>query len=853
MASRLDSMRNQFQLGGQTVQTSAEEIQGLSARSGRQAPPTQPMETAVIGGTPSQAKMAGSSASLGTATRMSLEGTQQLPDYLRKLQATMPLTEVESGRIARARAMGNLNSMEERVNNAALATLAPTRAAVLVVNDANLPKTLVDVTDGPSRTTTRTDTIALLKKFGEGKDLTQQEWSTLVTNLGYDGDTRKITDIASDIRNKYFKTAQESLADAATGSPDNVLMSALNPVDLGFESWEKIRALLNLPEGTDISTMTVKQFTDQISKVQAQEYSRTSALIRIINDPNVAPRDKEAARQQLAQLGSSGILSAEAEVSNLADQIDDINTVTIAGREYTISELLSDKTITSLIDDYLKDPVKAKEIRESSKSFADWIDANKDDLQKNMDKLDPGIKLVSDTIKENNSYRTPVTGGETLKDDVMTTLFGAGWKTSTTAYNVTQYPLIGLLKSETDTSIPTPVKLDLVRLMNSLSGRTQDIQDLAKMTPQQLAAKGLMTVDGVKTYIDYINTSANIAGPMSPNATIQGLVGNIFGDAISFSAFKKLLEDVKLINDTNLVDDLTPAEYAVLKIFDADGDGEIDNLAEVRQRAQDVFSGKSLKDLVNGANDINSGKGLFNTLKEKVDKAQSDGFFLSYKDVLADGKIGEDEIATPALQNASVSDLQYMIDKKVPGAAKLQSLISDKSSVTANQLIGNDTINLLNSTVDSFLNFRTMDMEIPWNSQNVTNWTKGLNNILNGKKLGTFDKQPASVVDAIRLKYNNAVTTMQRSLDSKKQIEYETWENEYKIRKENIERNLKNAKEDLSKLQPGSRGYIIAQQRVDRETNFLNNILKEPQAFSQSLTEKYAKDQQTIDAYKNKF
>lgn len=675
MANKLDRLQSQFQLGGQTVRTSAEEAQGLAARSGRQAPPTQPLETSVIGGTPSQAKMAGSSANITNATRMSLEGTQRLPDYLRKLQATMPLTEAEGQRISRARAMGNLNSMEERVQAAAVATLANTGPARLIVNENELPSTLIDDPNAPTPITKRTDTIALLNKFGQGTNLTQDEWSTLVTNLGYSADTRSIADIKADIRGKYFKSAQDSLAAAATGAPNDVLLSSLNPSDLGMQDWEQLRSLLKIDPSVNISTMTVKQLTDQVNKVQAEEYSRTAALIRILNDPNVAPRDKEAARMQLAQLGASGIMAAEVEVDAVANQVADINTITIDGKDYTISELLSDKTITSLIDDYLNDPIRAKSIKDAAPAFATWIDNNKLDLQKYMDKLDPGIKQVADIVENNAKLQTP-DGVTKLNNAVMSTLFGADWSSSTKL--LVKPPIFTTIETYPNTQ----VRQDLTRLLNSLSNRPEDLNYLKGLSAAALEEKGLLSSQGIQRYQSYIETSKDIAGPFSESTTTSGIVSALFGDDTDMAKFEELLQQVKIINDTNLVDDLTPDELEVLKIFDSNQDGIIDNTKDILKRAQGMFSGKSLRDLVKGANDIKSGSELLAALKQKVEKATTENELYNLlggkQGVLADGKIGDDEIDKIKSLNFDVPTLETILNKNIPGVSKLQKVLDER-------------------------------------------------------------------------------------------------------------------------------------------------------------------------------
>ena len=707
MATPLNRLQSQFQLGGQTVKTSAEELQGLSSKAGRQAPPTQQLEAAVLGGTTSQAKMAGSSANLGLAEKLSLGAGEQLPSYLRQLQASRPLLEEEQARIDRAKSMGQLNSMEERVQRAALATLSSVSgAATIKVDESKLPSTLT----GPSRNTV----ITLLKKVAAPADpnnpVTDADWQNLASLLGY-GPEKTLDQIKSDITDKYFQTQDQALADsAAAGTPDKVTLDKISPQDLGFTDWAEIAALLKFPEGTDMSTMTVGDLTSQIEKIQAEEYSRTSALLRIIRDPNVGPAEKEAARRQLEQLGATGILAAEADVSNLAAQIEDINTVTIAGQDYTVSELLSDKTITLLIDDYLKNPDKAAAIKAASPEFATWIDNNKEALSKTIARVGTGLAGVAAVVEDNAKKKAPVPSAPNLSDNVMTTLFGSNWKNSTSPL---QAPAIYTALS--DSNIDETVRADIVGLMNELGDRPEDLKFLAGLSAAELNSRGLLTTAGIRRYKDYLNSSEYFAGANTSVINNNAIIKQMFGDSMTEEKLNNLLTQVKALNDTNLVDDLDPEEYAILQIFDANNDGVIDTPAQIAERAKSFFTGKSLKDLVNGVSDLPTGASLFQTLQDKVTKTISGNKLLStYSSVLSDGKISSGDIKSLKEQNAPLKDLEEMVARNIPGANKLNDLIKTRIYEEASQLITSVATNKNPLTTDIATQF--MDVENIYNA-----------------------------------------------------------------------------------------------------------------------------------------
>jgi hypothetical protein len=588
--------------------------------------------------------------------------------------------------------MGQLNSLEERVQAAAVKQLqtAPTTSAVLKVADDKLPNTLT-----PENKAKATELLSLIGQGKDEDDSGNDVYAQLIPLLGYGTSADvSINDIKADIKDKYLTNAETEMAKAAaSGMPDQLLVSQLAPEDLGFTNWGEVAALLKLPPETDLGSLTIQQLTDQVQKVQAEEYSRTSALLRIVNDPNVGAAEKEAARRQLEQLGATGVMAAEADVSNLAAQVDDINTVTIAGKDYTVSELLSDKGVASIVNDYLKNPDRAALIREASPQLATWIDSNKTALENIVGKIDPGFQAVATTIENNAKLQTPATGGERLNDNVMQTLFGQNWKSSTTSLTP---PAIYSALSPTNTTVSNQVKLDLTRLLNTMSDRPNDITYLAGLSEAELEEKGLLDPAGIARYSSYIQSSEQLAGALGDGASVSGIVASVFGDKISTSGFNELLEQVRIINDTNLVSDLTPQELEVLKIFDADGDGKMDSISEIHSRAQDMFSGKSLQDLVGGANDIKSGADLLSSLQGKIIAAQSDPTYIKFKDILSDGKIGSDEITQLEQSNASIEDLQLMIDKGVPGSAAVKSLVDKKISSETDSILKNISSNLSN-------------------------------------------------------------------------------------------------------------------------------------------------------------
>lgn len=806
-------------------------MQNLSSKAGRTAAPTQPMESAVIGGTPDQAKMAGSSANLQKSTQLSVQGKQALPTYLRQLTGARSLTETEQERIERARGMGQLNSLESRVESMAQQIIksVPTGTATLSVNaDALLSR----INDAAVRGTAHD----LLVKVAAGT-ATGTDYTTLAPLLGYDAptDAKSLADITNDIKKVYLSDPAVSIGKAAAaGTPDELYVGSLDPKELGFESFSELATLLKLPENMDFTKFTIRQLTDQVAKVQAEEYSRTSSLMALLSDPNVGTAEKEAARAQLAQLGATGILSAESDVSNLAAQAENINSVKIGDETFTISEVLSNKFITSTVANALEDPVKLTALKDTQPGLADWIETNRTALEKIVGKIDPAIKALGDTVTANAKLATP-DGATKVNDAAMTILFGANWKT--TLNTLTPPPIYAALS---DTTIPVGARQSLTNLINSMSSRPDDLNYLKTLTQKSLSDKGLLTADGITKYINYLNSSQVLAGFDPANTAPESVLSAVFGTD-DMQELNKVVAQVKLLNDTNLGEDLSGG---LLDILDKNHDGAIDDINTIVETAKSFFSGKSVRDLLKGTDgtpDVADGRGLLQAIQASVSTAQRTPLYINYvanDGVLADGKIDDNDIAR--LNNAPLTDLQSMIDKGVPGANKLQSLISSKATEEATRLIGNDVIKNINSSNGAQIDFRTMKPSpTPWNTVNETAWVSAATALINAKNTGTYDDQPPAVRNAIAAQYNTLITNMEAALAASKQPAFDA-------RVAEIGNETNRWKKQLNDPRPGVRN--TAQRRIDALQSELATLSTTINTWS-----RFQRMQSIIDNWKGKF
>lgn len=167
---------------------------------------------------------------------------------------------------------------------------------------------------------------------------------------------------------------EKAFADAVA---DSLTVADLDLTETGFASVEELSAAL----GQDAAGMTVPELQAAVADLEQQEFSQIENLRAELAG---LPQDSAAAeviRQRLRGLGDQGITGAEQAAEETTAAIDTAGTVTIAGNEYEIAELLKDEALSNIIrefaaatpdeQDKMLPPEQYGELR-------DWIESNKE-------------------------------------------------------------------------------------------------------------------------------------------------------------------------------------------------------------------------------------------------------------------------------------------------------------------------------------------------------------------------------------------------------------------------------------------------------------------------------------------
>lgn len=656
MASPLNRLQTTFRSGTQLGRTSLEEA---SARAGQAVRPTTPIGAAEMGVGPDSAKMAGSSANIAAAQRQALQPseTERLQDVLRR--RTLAREETAEERAARGKAaqLGGLTSLQSRVQElmAKQFESAAAQEAARTPDNAKLA-TQTNLTGEPL-----SNMQSILIRYGKG-EATNQDLKDAATYLGL----KPEDDIGTKL-NSLLKDTQTEIAEGTAGAVgDRLLVTEDALTQMGYTA-EGIGSLLGITPA-EVLDLTTDELVGQINNLQQQEFSRVNSLRRIVNDPNVGAAERQAAQEQLISLGYAGVSATESSVEKLTNEIENANTIEIAGRVVTVEEALSDKFISGLVKAYLQDPVSetADDLRNNYPGLVNFIEENKEALKTMTDAMDESIASFAEIQAEVKALGVSASG---------------------TNINSTYVPS----QDEFYTDIP-PVS-DVVRYanendasgtvttaMNNIAAVSQDGADsLMAADNQELLDSGFY--DNPQVYADYVQTVANVESA----GTTEGVLDSLFGD-LSPSDIKSLEAEIAAARKymaAGLLTDVDP----VIDLLDSNKDGKIDD-PETLKRAfisQFTENGKpiSISELVKQGRavsdlDMNSVRsGLINARRAIAGEPGS--LIQKFGKMFQDGELDKDELATLEGADTSIEDLQALTESGLKtGLSSVKEILDRK-------------------------------------------------------------------------------------------------------------------------------------------------------------------------------
>lgn len=141
---------------------------------------------------------------------------------------------------------------------------------------------------------------------------------------------------------------------------------------------EALAAALGLTADA-VLNLTLEELNQRIAQVEQREFSEIERLQAELSSPTLTPQRQEAILRRLQELGAMGVAGAEASLDKLQEDLDAEISFNVAGKDYTLEQLMGDEGMSALIAEAVKDPDILKALKEDSRfvRLAEWIEENK--------------------------------------------------------------------------------------------------------------------------------------------------------------------------------------------------------------------------------------------------------------------------------------------------------------------------------------------------------------------------------------------------------------------------------------------------------------------------------------------
>lgn len=361
-------------------------ITGATEASGLPVPPSTPAGAAAAGASPDAAKMAGTPAQKQTVFNAAAapqgQTLQDATRYTPSQEQQQALQQQQVATTQKAKRLEQLSQIKPAVQQAGV-------QAVQTVAGAQGSAPQVQATALASLPPEQQATIQqLMNDYIQNRNqVALQELSRAYGS---------IPEVSNFLRpfGDEIAAAGAAATQAAVGTQlsfDELQANGIDAAELAADLGIPVEALQG---------MTIPAIQQLAQQKQAEEFSRIKSLQAEMINPNTSPARLQQIRQELTNLGVAGVAGAEHAVRELNKDLASADAVTVAGRQMTTQEMLSDDGLSEIIRDAVRDEKFMAELQKMEPALAEWINSRKDSL----------VSLVADMKQQAADF------GEVQKD-----------------------------------------------------------------------------------------------------------------------------------------------------------------------------------------------------------------------------------------------------------------------------------------------------------------------------------------------------------------------------------------------------------------------------------------------------
>jgi len=460
--------------GGGLFETSREEAQkrGVITPLGT--------KTAGLGATPDEAKMSGTPAqktsSIRSAIRGELPETQTLQQTLRQQQTRTAATAEEQQRLADIQKLQQFSGLEQRVEEmvgAQLGTAFATGPTAI-----NLTETVI--TDPNTGEALTPEQISMLDRIVNPLSDGDKNQALLEFNQSLGRTTFSEALTAEEVE-AYFRGQIEAAAGATaakTSTLDELVRAgAIDFQKLGFSNLDEVASLIGMESTEELAGLTVEDLVQQIDSVIEEEYNKVEQLQTVVEDVNTSPTQRAEAKAVLREMGVLGIRAAESSLDQVAEDIMDTSTVTIAGQDLTIEEMLNNEYLSGLAKTYFTGTDEEKQlIKDDSdlSNLVNYLETHKEVFEGAVDAVEQGVADFYSLQQKNKDIAN--TNGGVIDDGLMDKLYAGKWdKITTEDLTESVPPIIAAINNKSKTTDAVQVKETIDFLTSEYTHLTDEL------------------------------------------------------------------------------------------------------------------------------------------------------------------------------------------------------------------------------------------------------------------------------------------------------------------------------------------------------------------------------------------
>lgn len=338
-------------------------------------------------------------------------------------------------------------------------------------------------------------------------------------------------------------------------TPDIVSQLGSSPAELA--------EVLGISE-EELGSKTVQDLQSALQNVVQEEFTLVEQTVGALNNPALTPQERQLLKQELRQMGASGVYATEQEMGFLEDALSSADTVEFNGQLIKLEDLLSDDYMSQMITRFVEAPEGSKfrkELEENEPALASFIkqhEAAFKELSIHMDETVQEYDTIQQSRESASTDLKNIFGAEVGLADSVLEAMGLGKDAEFTQFDATQFPgmtwMLGGLRNGTLGKEVLPNLKELTRLNPTLASQ------VLKMSEQELKNLGIdKKGGGWNKFLSSVSTwdRVNKLDPKDANGISKELLG------VSYSDLGKLLTEAKKFQAMGI----TPQYYDYLKQF----------------------------------------------------------------------------------------------------------------------------------------------------------------------------------------------------------------------------------------------------------------------------------------------